>query len=153
MTHDDTTLQAAIDAAFQTNGEKYCGNLVTHLVDANRGAQRNAHINQSLATKLNEALKRAEKWEEEARRYCQNADYWRNRAEADSVSRPSLSRLRPIAEAGPVPEGCVRTFAWLAMSNAWCYTASQESWVTHCTDIMLPTSEAEQKADPYARPA
>ena len=31
MTHDDTTLQAAIDAAFQTNGEeKNCGNLVTH---------------------------------------------------------------------------------------------------------------------------
>jgi uncharacterized protein YodC (DUF2158 family) len=29
MTHDDTTLQAAIDAAFQTNGEKYDGYLVT----------------------------------------------------------------------------------------------------------------------------
>jgi len=29
MTHDDTTLQAAIDAALQTNGEKYDGYLVT----------------------------------------------------------------------------------------------------------------------------
>lgn len=160
MTHDDTTLQAAIDAAFQTNGEKYCGNLVTHndhyawsredsarlavakaflaalppaeqsafeqpapderslgqvafeafgythiwdasmrkgdwqraaqavveavrgkqvaeieqleekltqikkhLVEANRGAQQNAHVNQSLAAKLNEALKSVEKAE------------------------------------------------------------------------------------------
>lgn len=29
MAHDDTTLQAAIDAAFLTNGEKYDGYLVT----------------------------------------------------------------------------------------------------------------------------
>lgn len=29
MTHDDTTLQAAIDAAFQTNGSEHCCNLVT----------------------------------------------------------------------------------------------------------------------------
>lgn len=161
MTHDETTLQAAIDAAFLTNGDKHNGNLMTdkdhyawsmqdsgrlavakaflaflaalqpaeqsafeqpapderslgqvafeafgythswdvstrqgdwqraaqaiveavrgnqhaeiekleeklaqtqkYLVEANRGAQRNAHINQSLAAKLNEALKRAEK--------------------------------------------------------------------------------------------
>lgn len=225
MTHDDTTLQAAIDAAFHSNGDKHGGTLVTskchiawprestarlavakaflaalppaeqsalderslgqvafeafgythswdvstrqkdwqraaqsvveairgkqhaeieklkaeltqtkkHLVDANRGAQRNAYINQSLATKLNEALKRAEK------------------TEADSVPRPSLSRLRPLTEAGPVPDGAVRFTGYLDMPDVWVIGSNCSMGEdTHFADIILPTSEAEQKADPYA---
>jgi len=183
MTHDDSTLQAAIDAAFQTNGKKHCGNLVTSkhhtiywpdesparlavakaFLAALPPAEQSAEIE-----KLKAELASLQQWKSEQ---LQVESEWNPQMLANKLGvglgqscragiqkavlalleQPSLSRLRPIAEAGPVPEGCVRTFAWLAMSNAWCYTASQESWITHFADIILPTSEAEQKADLYAK--
>lgn len=136
MTHDDSTLQAAIDAAFLTNGDNHSASLVTskhRTIYWPDEAPARLAVAKAFLAALPPAEQSAEK------------------AEADSVPRPNLSRLRPIAEAGPVPEGCVRTFAWLAMPNAWCYTASQESWVTHFADIFLPeASHTAVEADPYA---
>lgn len=111
MTHDDTTLQAAIDAAFQTYDKK-----VLETIDQQD---------------LPPAEQSAEK------------------AEANSVSRPNLSRLRPIAEAGPVPEGCERVHA-AKVQGDWIFTNEMTNVDTHFADIILPTSEAEQKVDLYA---
>lgn len=181
MTHDETTLQAAIDAAFLTNGDKHNGNLMTdkgHPAWSREDSARLAVAKAFLAflaalppaeqsaeiEKLKAELAVLKQWKSEQ---LQVESEWNPQMLANKLGvglgqscragiqkavlalleQPSLSRLRPIAEAGPVPEGCVRTFAWLAMSNAWCYTASQESWITHFADIIPPTSEAEQKSD------
>lgn len=86
MTHDDTTLQAAIDAAFLTNGDNYSASLVTskHTIYWPDEAPARLAVAKSFLAALPTAEQSAEK------------------AEADSaVPRPSLSRLRPLTEAGP----------------------------------------------------
>jgi uncharacterized protein YodC (DUF2158 family) len=55
-----------------------------------------------------------------------------------------LPQLRPIAEAGPVPEGCVRVyFAWI--EECWQVVARQHSQASHFADIRLPK---EEKTEP-----
>ncbi|CAB4156131.1 Protein of unknown function DUF2158 [uncultured Caudovirales phage] len=51
--------------------------------------------------------------------------------------KQSLSQLRPIAEAGPVPEGCVRVRAWKGINN-WVYGGEEWDGDTHFADIRLP---------------
>jgi len=48
---------------------------------------------------------------------------------------PKLPQLRPLSEAGPVPEGCVRVFTNSDYGNASEY---QHSGRTHFADIFLP---------------
>jgi len=56
--------------------------------------------------------------------------------------QPQLSTLRPIAEAGEVPAGCVRVFAtWTGVR--WIITTTQ-TVDTHCADILLPETKAPE---------
>jgi uncharacterized protein YodC (DUF2158 family) len=72
------------------------------------------------------------------------------KAEAD-LTPPSPPQLRPIAEAGPVPEGCVRVF----FNASFVPFRHRYSSDTHFADIRLPSPAASQdsqpaEADPYA---
>lgn len=193
MTHNDTTLQAAIDAAFQTNGEKYDGYLVTlsdhyawsredsarlavakaflaalqpaeqsaeieklkaeltqtkkHLIDANRGAQRNAYINQSLATKLNEALKRAEKAEAdsvpaEAATFEAHGKTWTRHTPGDPMPVDTATFIDVLMDDGSVCSNQYVKFAstWNSITG-WRYADEPEP---------EPEPAVEAEADPYA---
>lgn len=61
----------------------------------------------------------------------------------------ALSQLRPLAEAGPVPEGCVRVTGYKSQHSktGWVVTDFTYHGVTHFTDIRLPEPA---EADPYA---
>ena len=68
--------------------------------------------------------------------------------------KQSLSQLRPLTEAGSVPEGCIRVRAW-EDTDRWYYGWKEWEGDTHFADIRLP--EARQapateaaEADPYA---
>jgi hypothetical protein len=52
----------------------------------------------------------------------------------------SLSQLRPLSEAGPVPEGCVRVRAWKHESQFRVSTL-EDPGDTHFADIHLPSTE------------
>lgn len=138
MTLDNDTLQAAIDAALQTNGDEHPGSLVTFKSSVYWPSESLARL--AVAKAFLAALPPAssENWQARA-----------EKAEADSVARPSLSRLRPLAEAGPVPEGCERVHA-AKVQGDWIFTNEMTNVDTHFADIILPTSEAEQKVDLYA---
>lgn len=58
----------------------------------------------------------------------------------------SLSQLRPLSEAGDVPEGCVRVYGYL-IESGWQISMLHYSGDTHFADIRLPSTE---KPDPYA---
>lgn len=139
MTHEDTTLQAAIDAALQTNGDEHAGSLVTFKSSVYWPSESLARL--AVAKAFLAALPPAssENWQARA-----------EKAEADSVARPSLSRLRPLAEAGPVPEGVNRIYAFFDAGVWW--MQHRKSGCTHFADILPPAlaREASQEADPYA---
>lgn len=52
-------------------------------------------------------------------------------------AKPKLSRLRPIAEAGPVPDGAVRWYGYL-FANKWQVGESKSFKDTHFADIYPP---------------
>lgn len=59
----------------------------------------------------------------------------------EAIIKPSLSQLRPLAEAGPVPEGCLRFYTYKKdeeWTTATKYRAMQD---THYIDTRLPESE------------
>lgn len=54
-----------------------------------------------------------------------------------------LSTLRPIAEAGEVPDGCVRLTGGVASDGYWeMAQAEASSFDTHFVDVLLPESKA-----------
>jgi hypothetical protein len=59
----------------------------------------------------------------------------------------NISQLRPLSEAGPVPEGCVRVRAWKDQEGKWFYGWQEWEGDTHFADIRLPDEPAE-KPDP-----
>lgn len=72
--------------------------------------------------------------------------------ESESV-KPQLSQLRPIAEAGPVPEGCVRVYGYYhALEERWLLTMWRDSRHSHFADIQIPAAKDDNSAkpDPYA---
>jgi hypothetical protein len=74
----------------------------------------------------------------------------RAKAAIKEAREESLPQLRPIAEAGPVPEGCVRVYTYLFASK-WYAGCSQSSQSTHFADIRLPA--ASQDSLPATQPA
>ena len=72
------------------------------------------------------------------------------RAACDRMSEQevlSLSQLRPISEAGPVPEGCVRVTGYCENGSWFLGVDCLMTQDTHFADIHLPSTE---KLDPYA---
>ena len=62
--------------------------------------------------------------------------------------KQSLSQLRPLAEAGEVPEGCVRVRAWEDI-NRWIYGWNEWDGDTHFADIRLPESAEKPKPETF----
>lgn len=65
----------------------------------------------------------------------------------------SLPQLRPSAEAGPVPEGCVRLTGGKGFDDEWQFSeAPSTEFDTHVLDFQHPTMKADvsAKPDPYA---
>ena len=60
----------------------------------------------------------------------------------------SLSQLRPIAEARPVPEGCVRVYHKKYQSALY-FNTIQDSQDTHFADIRLPESAEKPKPETF----
>jgi len=60
----------------------------------------------------------------------------------------SLSQLRPLSEAGAVPEGCVRVRAWEDI-NRWIYGREEWDGDTHFADIRLPESAEKPKPETF----
>jgi uncharacterized protein YodC (DUF2158 family) len=65
-----------------------------------------------------------------------------------------LPHLRPIPEAGPVPEGCVRYYFYFSQGE-WLTDYCESCDVTHFADIRLPSPATRHdgqpaEADPYA---
>lgn len=69
--------------------------------------------------------------------------------ETDLVRFLAVSTLRPLAEAGDVPDGCVRVRAWKGDEGQWWIGRQEYEGNTHFADIRLPSPErtAGQKAD------
>jgi uncharacterized protein YodC (DUF2158 family) len=68
-------------------------------------------------------------------------------------SKPSLSQLRPISEAGPVPDGCVRVTGFKSdIGRGWCLGEFPSDKDTHCADLRLP-AEPSQASQPWAEKA
>lgn len=64
-------------------------------------------------------------------------------------AKPQLSILRPIAEAGEVPDGCVRVHGYYHNAESrWTLTTWRHSRDTFCADIRLP---AERRPEPQAK--
>jgi len=59
-------------------------------------------------------------------------------ADARVKELESALRLRPIAEAGPVPEGMVRVYAERYLNRQWLFAEDPCSSDTHCIDIYPP---------------
>ena len=66
---------------------------------------------------------------------------------AAQIQAASLSQLRPISEAGPVPEGCVRVYGYHHdPESRWALTTWQDSQDTHFADIR-PTHSTRMTND------
>jgi hypothetical protein len=55
----------------------------------------------------------------------------------------ALSQLRPLAEAGEVPEGCVRVTGWLEDED-WILGSFTNKKDTHFVDVQLPAAKADE---------
>lgn len=84
--------------------------------------------------KYEQAETERKKWEEDALRYCKNADYWKSQSETIGI-------LRQLSEAGPVPDGCVRVTALKNYEDEWAIGDSPSQRDTHFADIRLPSNE------------
>jgi hypothetical protein len=62
--------------------------------------------------------------------------------------KQALSQLRPLSEAGPVPEGCVRHYTYKQDGEWTTATKHRAMQDTHYIDTRL--SEPSEKPDPYA---
>ncbi len=68
-----------------------------------------------------------------------------------SFTKDNVSQLRPIAEAGPVPDGCVRVTGARNNEGTWeLAEAPATSFDTHFADIRLPSPAASQDSQPTA---
>lgn len=69
--------------------------------------------------------------------------------------KQSLSQLRPLSEAGAVPEGCIRVRGW-EDTDRWYYGWTEWEGDTHFADIRLPEaslSPATEAAEPATEAA
>jgi uncharacterized protein YodC (DUF2158 family) len=95
---------------------------------------------------LEAAIARAEEAEAEVA----NMTTWKKQAEdAAHVLSLTCPHLRPIAEAGPVPDGCVRYHFKEHDNGVWSVgTRAKTCWDTHFADIRLPSPAASQDGQP-----
>lgn len=61
----------------------------------------------------------------------------------------SLSQLRPLSEAGPVPEGCVRVRGWKDQEGKWFYGCEEWESDTHFADIRLPVPAEKPEPETF----
>jgi hypothetical protein len=61
-------------------------------------------------------------------------------------SQPQLSQLRPLAEAGEVPEGCVRYYTYKKDGDWTSATKHRAMQDTHFVDVQLPAAKADEPA-------
>jgi hypothetical protein len=61
--------------------------------------------------------------------------------EAERDEARAALRLRPIAEAGPVPEGMVRVYAERYLNEEWLFAEKPCESDTHCIDIIYPPQQ------------
>ena len=69
----------------------------------------------------------------------------------EKLTQSQFSQLRPISEAGPVPEWCVRVTARIT-NEGYIINPTRNESITHFADIQLPAVKADDSAkpDPYA---
>jgi len=80
----------------------------------------------------NDALQRSKEWyEREAIRQTAAKEYYERQLSA-------ALRLRPIAEAGPVPKGMVRVYAESYLNEEWLFAEKPCESDTHFIDIYPP---------------
>lgn len=127
-------------------------------VDWKAESERWKEAAQSIREQINNQQTRAEKAEAELANWkeaAQVAKWQRDLIIDESTDKTGrilelekLSTLRPISEAGAVPDGCVRVYG-LWRRNKWVITmtCSQD---THCADIRLPESPKEANARAHA---
>ena len=65
----------------------------------------------------------------------------------EQLQAAALSRLRPISEAGPVPEGCVRVSGYIDKNEWFIGIICGDEYDTHFADIRLP-----EPADKHPEP-
>ena len=80
-------------------------------------------------------------------------NYDTNRRLSDVLAERAALRLRPIAEAGPVPEGMIRLYASripLGPPGAefWSAFSETDEEDTHCVDVWPPSPAEEAQAQP-----
>ena len=91
-----------------------------------------------------------DEWPEIARRVIQDL---RKNAELVESAADAALRLRPIAEAGPVPDGMIRLYAHripLGPPGAefWSAFSETDEEDTHCVDVFPPAEAQEGQARP-----
>lgn len=120
---------------------------------------------QAKVTELLETLGRAEKAEKEVellkkvplRQMVQQrereVDHWcdlhavtynraeKAEAELAAIKSSQIGILRPLAEAGPVPDGCVRMLGNNKTDGKWTLATWEDEYDTHFADIRIPSTE------------
>lgn len=138
MKFTDEEIQSAIDKTFPKLS------LESALIVSARLEMVKRFLAELMAKKIPEvraAEERAEKAEAELARQKEIADSEFQRAtyyekQATEAAGNQLSQLRPIAEAGTVPEGCVRVFFYQS-EGRWMTDYCESCDVTHFADIRL----------------
>lgn len=166
MKHDDKTLQAAIDAAMleiktgtqHKSLDTYVSNYWHKESPARLALAKSflAHLPEAqpiLATARGEAVGINGLTEAEEAKTASVAGLsklgntgWKTRAEKAEVELATLkssqlSILRPLAEAGPVPDGCVRVIGNNKSNSEWTLATWEDEYDTHFADIRLPVTE------------
>lgn len=131
MKHNDTTLQAAIDAAMLEIGKQVSGKNFAACPKYYRSA-----------------------WPEEADDRLDLAKAFLAKlpeAELAALKSSTIGILRPLSEAGPVPDGCVRVTGFYEDGYGWFVSPDvSETRDTHFADIRLPVAEATPKTEEQA---
>lgn len=104
------------------------------------------------STQIDTLKAKADRWFNQAK--AENEKYLKAVEQIGQLQQTQLSRLRPIAEAGPVPEGAVRVY----YDKHWKHWGElRDDKHTHYADILPPEAsqpavEVEQagRPDPYA---
>jgi hypothetical protein len=141
---------------WEEEARRYCENAAfwrdkfekaeAELADANEEVGNRQAALLAASTKIDELKAQSDRWYNQAK--AENEKYLKAVEEIGSLQKSSLPQLRPIAEAGTVPKGCLRFNAQLCANGKWYMGVDHNDKDTHFADIRLPSPAAIQDSQP-----
>ena len=135
ITNDDIRVMRDIVLA-REEAETRAEKAEADLADAIEEVENRREALLSAASQIDELKARADRWFNQAK--AENGKYLTAVEEIARLQKDTLSNLRPISEAGPVPAGCVR-FYFYKQEGKWSWGSSDKTNDdTHFADILKP---------------